>query len=73
MCGIFGIIGEYEENKAKKALSLITHRGPDFCGVTQRNNLFFAHQRLSILDTSSRSHQPLQYKNILLSFNGEIY
>ncbi|MCK4737086.1 MAG: asparagine synthase (glutamine-hydrolyzing) [Sulfurimonas sp.] len=73
MCGIFGIIGEYEENKAKKALSLLTHRGPDFCGVTQKQKLFFAHQRLSILDTHSRSHQPLQYKNILLSFNGEIY
>jgi asparagine synthase (glutamine-hydrolysing) len=73
VCGIFGIIGEYEDNKAKKALSTLTHRGPDFCGITQKENLFFAHQRLSILDTHSRSHQPLTHKNILLSFNGEIY
>ncbi|QOY52255.1 asparagine synthase (glutamine-hydrolyzing) [Candidatus Sulfurimonas baltica] len=73
MCGIFGIIGEYEEEKAKKALSCLAHRGPDYCGITQRTNLFFAHQRLSILDTHSRSHQPLHVKNILLSFNGEIY
>jgi asparagine synthase (glutamine-hydrolysing) len=73
MCGIFGIIGEYEETKAKKALSLLTHRGPDFCGISQRENLFFAHQRLGIFDTSSRSHQPLKHENILLSFNGEIY
>ena len=73
MCAIFGIIGEYEEFKAKKALSLLTHRGPDFCGISQCKNLFFAHQRLSILDTHSRSHQPLKYQNILLSFNGEIY
>ncbi|MCW8954050.1 MAG: asparagine synthase (glutamine-hydrolyzing) [Sulfurimonas sp.] len=73
MCGIFGIIGEYEDNKAKKALSSLTHRGPDSCGITQRENLFFAHQRLSILDISSNSNQPLKYENILLSFNGEIY
>ncbi len=73
MCAVFGIIGEYDEVKAKRALSLLTHRGPDYCGITQSTNLFFAHQRLSILDTHERSHQPLQYENILLSFNGEIY
>jgi asparagine synthase (glutamine-hydrolysing) len=73
VCGIFGILGEYEDSRAKKALSLLTHRGPDFCGVVQKKNLFFAHHRLSILDTSSNSHQPLKYEKILLSFNGEIY
>jgi asparagine synthase (glutamine-hydrolysing) len=73
MCAIFGIIGEYNETKAKSALALLTHRGPDYCGITQSQNLFFAHQRLSILDTHSRSHQPLTHDKILLSFNGEIY
>ncbi|QOY54815.1 asparagine synthase (glutamine-hydrolyzing) [Candidatus Sulfurimonas marisnigri] len=73
MCGIFGIIGEYEEEKARKALSSLTHRGPDFCGITQSKNLFFAHHRLSIIDAHSHSNQPLHVKNILLSFNGEIY
>ncbi len=73
MCAIFGIIGEYNEAKAKHALSLLAHRGEDFCGIVQRENLFFAHQRLSILDRDSRSHQPLTHEKILLSFNGEIY
>jgi len=73
MCAIFGILGEYTDSQAKTALSRLAHRGPDFCGITQREKLFFAHQRLSILDTHERSHQPLQHKNILLSFNGEIY
>ena len=73
MCAVFGIIGEYDGAKAKHALSLLAHRGPDYCGVTQKTNLFFTHQRLSILDTHSRSHQPLKHENILLSFNGEIY
>ena len=73
MCAVFGILGEYDEQKAKKALGTLTHRGADFCGVVQRKNLFFAHQRLSIIDTSSASNQPLSHEKILLSFNGEIY
>lgn len=73
MCGIFGIIGDYDETKAKSALSKLSHRGPDYCGVVQTENLFFAHQRLSILDMNERSHQPMQHEKILLSFNGEIY
>ena len=73
MCAIFGILGEYNEVQAKKALSLLAHRGSNYCGIVQERNLFFTHQRLSILDTSSSSHQPLKHKNILLSFNGEIY
>ena len=73
MCAVFGIVGEYDEGQAKYALSRLTHRGPDYCGIVQKKNLFFAHQRLTILDSHSRSHQPLNHKNILLSFNGEIY
>jgi len=73
MCAIFGVLGEVDEKKAKYSLSLLNHRGPDFCGITQKQDLFFAHQRLSILDSHSRSNQPLQHENILLSFNGEIY
>ena len=73
MCAIFGIIGEYNEHQAKSALALLLHRGPDHCGITQKENLFFAHQRLSIVDTHHRSNQPLKHNNILLSFNGEIY
>ncbi len=73
MCAVFGIIGKYNNSKARLALSKLTHRGPNYCGVFQRDNLFFAHQRLTIVDSHERSHQPLQYKNILLSFNGEIY
>ncbi len=73
MCAVFGIIGEYDEEKAKHALSLLAHRGPDYCGIIQKQNLFFAHQRLSILDMNERSHQPIRDEKILLSFNGEIY
>ncbi len=73
MCAIFGIIGSYDEKKVKEALTKLSHRGPNYCGITQKKSLFFAHQRLSILDENSRSHQPLKHEKILLSFNGEIY
>ena len=73
MCGIFGIIGEYDERKAKSALAKLSHRGPDSCSIVQKQNLFFAHQRLSILDINERANQPLHVENILVSFNGEIY
>ena len=73
MCAIFGIIGEYNTKQAKDALSLLVHRGGDFCGIVEQRHLFFAHQQLSITDIYSSSNQPLRYKDILLSFNGEIY
>ena len=73
MCGIFGIIGDYNEKKAKAALAKISHRGRDNCGIVREPNLFFAHHRLSIQDISKNANQPFKYKNILLSFNGEIY
>lgn len=71
MCAIFGIIGEYEQNKAYYALNRLSHRGQDYCGVIEKPRLFFAHHRLVI--NSHTSNQPFIYGDIALSFNGEIY
>ncbi len=73
MCAIFGVIGEYDEAKARSSLAKLSHRGPDFCSITQRENLFFAHQHLSIIDKTSTKEQIHKEKNFLASFNGEIY
>ena len=73
MCALFGIVGEYDSSTARYALSRLSHRGPDACGIEERDSLFFAHQRLAINDTHHRSNQPLKHGKILLSFNGEIY
>ena len=73
MCAIFGIVGAYRPAQAKEALSRMAHRGPDFCGIVEQERLFFAHNRLSIVDTSSQAHQPLRHQQVLISFNGEIY
>ncbi len=73
MCAVFGILGEYTSSQAKAALARMAHRGPDFCGIVERERLFFAHNRLSIVDTGAQAHQPLRHQQVLLSFNGEIY
>ncbi len=73
MCAIFGVLGDYDSNIAKYALGVMEHRGPDYCGILEEEGIFFAHNRLSIIDENSRSHQPFKHEQILLSFNGEIY
>ncbi|RUM61532.1 MAG: asparagine synthase (glutamine-hydrolyzing) [Sulfurimonas sp.] len=73
MCAIFGILGTYNSLQAKRALATMTHRGPDFCGIVEEARLFFAHHRLSIVDTRAKAHQPLRHQQVLISFNGEIY
>jgi len=73
MCAIFGIIGEYDPNQARKSLALLSHRGPDYCGIYEDKNLFIAHNRLSIVDLSEKASQPMKKDEIILSFNGEIY
>ena len=73
MCAVFGIIGTYDGRIARHALGMMVHRGPDHCGIVEREGLFFAHNRLSIIDLGAKAHQPMQHGEVLLSFNGEIY
>jgi asparagine synthase (glutamine-hydrolysing) len=73
MCAIFGILGEFNPNQARQALSAMAHRGPDYCGIVEHERLFFAHNRLSIIALDQKAHQPMRHEEVLLSFNGEIY
>jgi asparagine synthase (glutamine-hydrolysing) len=79
MCGISGIYNFNSENVSpetlKKTSLEIKHRGPDDFGFWLEENIGLAHQRLSIIDTSDRSHQPMHSKdgNYTIVFNGEIY
>ena len=73
MCAIFGILGKYDGVIARKAIGLLSHRGPDYCGIVERENLFIAHNRLSIVDLSEKASQPMIKDEVILSFNGEIY
>jgi|688.fasta_scaffold103714_2 asparagine synthase (glutamine-hydrolysing) len=85
MCGI-GLIINLNTNKNTISKHLDTihktqkHRGPDFKSkkiYNLGNNIFLGlcHQRLSIIDLSSKSNQPIEFCNgrYVLIYNGEIY
>jgi len=77
MCGISGYFGKKKINLNKKAIiKSLKHRGPDNQSIFEKyekNNLFLAFSRLSIIDLNPRSNQPFTYKNLIICFNGEIY
>ena len=80
MCGILGIVGrgfEQNNNWIKSNISKISHRGPDDKGIWNSNDqlVCFGHTRLSIIDLSSKNHQPFvdEERKVSLIFNGEIY
>jgi asparagine synthase (glutamine-hydrolysing) len=78
MCGIAGIL-HWEENPGREVIERMTerirHRGPDASGILELNEISFGHRRLSIIDLSARSGQPMvnQSGNFHIVFNGEIY
>ena len=79
MCGITGQINFNKTPVLKKNIQsmtdIIAHRGPDAEGFYIHKNVGFGHRRLSIIDLSDRSNQPMisEDKNYILVFNGEIY
>ncbi len=78
MCGISGIINQYNKSVPKQEIKrvndLISHRGIDDEGFFYNKNFAFGHRRLSILDLSSDGHQPMHYLNkYTITYNGEVY
>lgn len=51
------------------------HGGPDDSGIyiNQQNAVAVGHRRLSILDLSMLGHQPMQFENLSICYNGEVY
>jgi asparagine synthase (glutamine-hydrolysing) len=84
MCGIFGSIyvsgtkNVDKVNEVKISHKKLKHRGPDWDGEFENNDVFLAHHRLSIIDPLGGS-QPLIWssassdKVMVLCVNGEIY
>ena len=76
MCGISVIIknnANILEKSIQDSLDLINHRGPDGQGIFIEGNIGFGHKRLSIQDLNPRSDQPMQYRDLTITYNGEIY
>ncbi len=80
MCGICGFVDYSSGSDAgviSNMVSTMNHRGPDDRGHEFHNfdgmQVGIGHARLSILDLSSAGHQPMSYKNMVITLNGEIY
>ncbi|WP_341301626.1 asparagine synthase (glutamine-hydrolyzing) [Lysinibacillus sp. FSL H8-0500] len=76
MCGIVGFIKnnvKFNEENLNEMLDKIRHRGPDNLSTYVQDNVYFGHARLSIIDLSDSSNQPMLYKHYSIIFNGEIY
>ena len=72
MCGIFGIVGSYDEQAAKKSLDLLSPRGRDGFGFEASGGYFFGQTRLAVMDIDLPSG-PFCDDGHILTFNGEIY
>jgi len=72
MCGINGF-NFSDQELIKKMMAFTKNRGPDANGIYSENEVTLSHDRLSIIDLSSKANQPMNYKNYIISFNGEIY
>src|SRR5215213_8164391 len=77
MCGISVLVNTknapVQHSLIQSMNARIAHRGPDNDDVYYGPNFALGHRRLSILDTGHLAHQPLQYRNYVITFNGEIY
>lgn len=80
MCGYLGAV-DFNNNIERiypllqKGLRNISHRGPDGSKEFTDRNIYLGHNRLSIIDLSSKGDQPIKSvnSNAYLIFNGEIY
>jgi asparagine synthase (glutamine-hydrolysing) len=79
VCGIFGLLS-FENNKLDEerfatALTTLQHRGPDGQRTLRIDErAIFGHTRLSIIDLSHASDQPmLLLGRYVLTYNGEIF
>ena len=70
MCGI---LGGYDIVDINKGLDAINHRGRDARDVKNISRISFGHVRLSIMDTSSASNQPMTVGDTTIIFNGAIW
>lgn len=73
MCGIIGFKGNYINDNFEIAFDSIRHRGPDANGIFRHNDVVLGHHRLSILDLSEKGAQPYYFKNLVITYNGELY
>ena len=77
MCGISGEL-RFDQQAAsldtiQAMQGALARRGPDDQGQWQQGPIALGHRRLSIIDLSAQSHQPMPDGPLCLVFNGAIY
>ena len=80
MCGIVGAVAKLGQRPSVSSQQLIAmrdvmfRRGPDDCGMFERDNVAFGHRRLAIRDLEA-GQQPWVSAdgNCVLVYNGELY
>ncbi len=70
MCGIAGSVNYPALQNSHR---LMEHRGPDSFGVWQQGDVTLLHRRLAILDLSPAGHQPMEFEDLVITYNGEVY
>ncbi len=76
MCGILGIYskGIIDKKLFSKSLNSLKYRGPDETKKINKTNFAIGFNRLSIIGVNNNhSVQPIENKDYILTFNGEIY
>jgi len=78
MCGIAGIIDPtLSRNRGdcllRKMLESIRHRGPDNSSTWVDMPVLLGHNRLSIIDLSDDANQPMEFEDLVIVYNGEVY
>jgi len=71
MCGIAGTIN-FNGNTTESIKQALYHRGPNEQDIYKYKSINLIHTRLSIQDISN-GHQPFEYGEFVIIFNGEIY
>jgi len=72
MCGIAGF--NWQDKSIIEMMSqTMSHRGPDDEGFYVDSNVSLGHRRLSVIDTSEKGHQPMQFEHLVIVYNGEVY
>lgn len=75
-CGIYNLDGQEPDFAAlARMLNKLERRGPDHEGTFSDGGIALGHRRLSIIDLSERSNQPMvdSDSGLVLVFNGTIY
>ena len=77
MCGFSMIISRSADKmpEVNKMNGAMVHRGPDHEGYFEGDHIAMGHRRLSIIDLSEASNQPMLNRrgDLVLIYNGEIY